>query len=406
MQRRLAAILAADVVGYSRLMAADEAGTLAALKALRADVIDPAIAAANGRMVKLMGDGALVEFASIVDAVECAVAIQREVAAHNEALDSEKRIEFRIGINLGEVIVDGDDIYGDGVNIAARLEGLARPGGICVSAKVFEEVSNKLDVGFEDLGPQEVKNIPTPVRAYHVMADEPPTGAALALPDKPSIAVLAFANMSGDPEQEYFADGIAEDIITALSRFNWFFVIARNSSFAYKGRSPDVRAVAAELGVQYVLEGSVRKAGTRVRITAQLVDALSGRHVWAERYDRELTDIFEVQDEITTAIVGNVAPSFVAAEAQRAARKAPDNLDSWDLTMRANAHAWHHTPAEQAEARRLLESAVERDPDNTVALVGLATNYLHEFGAGLAPDPAANHRRSEAAAQRALALGD
>ncbi|MCH7795442.1 MAG: adenylate/guanylate cyclase domain-containing protein [Proteobacteria bacterium] len=307
MERRLAAILAADLVGYSRLMRADEEGTLARLKALHRELFEPTVREHRGRIVKLMGDGALVEFASAVDAVRCAVAVQEGLARREAGVAGETALTMRLGINLGDIIIEGDDIYGDGVNLAARLEGLAEPGGICLSASIHEQVRHKLDLGFEDLGEQSVKNIAEPVRVYRIVADAPGTApaaapgaeASLPLPDKPSIAVLAFDNLSGDPDQEYFADGIAEDIITALSKFRWFFVIARNSSFTYKGKSVDVKQVAEELGVRYVLEGSVRKAGSRVRISAQLIDAATGNHVWAERYDRELADIFDLQDEMT-----------------------------------------------------------------------------------------------------------
>ncbi|MCH6588194.1 MAG: hypothetical protein IH805_07760, partial [Proteobacteria bacterium] len=291
--RRLAAILAADVVGYSRLMGVDEAGTLARLKALRKDVVDPRIAEHGGRIVKLMGDGTLVEFGSVVDAVHCAAEIQRAMAAHNAEVPEEECIEFRMGINLGDVIVDGDDIYGDGVNVAARLETLAEPGGLFVSGVVHGQVEGKLDLAFDDLGAQTLKNIANPIRVYSVRiggasADNAaaPVGA-LPLPDKPSLAVLPFDNMSGDPEQEYFSDGIAEDIITELSKYRSLFVIARTSSFEYKGRALNVRTIGRELGVQYIVEGSVRRAGKRVRVTAQLVEAETGNHVWADRYDRD-----------------------------------------------------------------------------------------------------------------------
>ena len=309
-ERRLAAILAADVVGYSQLMGADEAGTLARLQALRAEAVDPAIAEHNGRMVKLMGDGALVEFGSVVDAVECAVEIQHAVAEAAGEMAADQRIVFRIGVNLGDVIVEGDDIYGDGVNVASRLQEIAEPGGVCISGSVFEQIKGKLDAAFDDMGAQDVKNIAEPVRAYrwaHAVAG-PAREAPLALPDKPSLAVLAFDNLSGDPEQEYFSNGIAEDIITELSKYRSLFVIARNSSFEFKGRAVNVRTIGRELGVQYIVEGSVRRAGKRVRITAQLVEAATGNHVWAERYDRDLEDIFAVQDEVTRAIVTAIEP--------------------------------------------------------------------------------------------------
>ncbi len=328
MERRLAAILASDVVGYSRLIRADEEGTLAALKDLRAELIDPTLAEHNGRIVKLMGDGMLAEFASVVDAVRAAVETQRAVAERNADIQEEKRIEFRVGINLGDVVIDGDDIQGDGINVAARLEGMAEPGGICVSGMVYEGVRDRIDIPFVDMGEQEVKNIDRPVRVWRWIAEAEVTVSVsaeaeepLALPDKPSIAVLPFTNMSGDPEQEYFADGIAEDIITALSYISGLFVVARNSTFAYKGCSSDVRRIARELGAGYLVEGSVRKAGHRVRITAQLIDGATGGHLWAERYDRDLEDIFALQDEVTGTIAARIEPELGAVERQRAERK-------------------------------------------------------------------------------------
>ena len=372
-QRRLAAILAADVVGYSRLMEIDEAGTLDRLKELRREVFTPTTAQFRGRIFKFTGDGALVEYGSAVDAVNCAVAIQGALAERNSELPEDGRIELRIGISLGDVIVEGSDLYGNGVNVAARLEALAEPGGICISGNVHEHVRKSSGIEFADIGDQQVKNIDRPVRAYQIalghLEKQPLTdGTMPSLPAKPSIAVLPFDNLSGDPEQEYFADGVAEDIITALSKFHWFFVIARNSSFSYKGTSPDVRQVAKELGVQYVLEGSVRKGGNRVRITAQLVDALTGRHVWAERYDRDLEDIFVVQDEITEAITTTVAPAFMSAEAQRAERKSPENYGAWDYAMRGNWHLSRRGRDDIAEAQRLFETALDLDPQSTMAL--------------------------------------
>jgi adenylate cyclase len=374
-QRRLAAILVADVAGYSRMMGQDEEGTLAALSGYRSELIDPCIAAHRGRIVKTTGDGLLAEFASVVDAVRCAVAFQERMQDRSTDMPEDRRIQFRIGINLGDVIVQDDDIFGDGVNIAARLESLADPGGIVVSGKVHEEVRGKVNLDFDDLGLQLVKNIREPVKALRVRAPGRTAITATALrslPDKPSIAVLPLTNMSGDPGQEYFADGISEDIITKLSRFHWFFVIARNSSFTYKGGAVDIKRVARELGVQYVLEGSVRKAANRVRITAQLIDAATGRHVWAERYDRNLEDIFTVQDEISEAIATTVAPAFISVEAQRAGRKAPENLDAWDYAMRGNWYLTRRGRNDIAEARRLFESSLQIDPGNTTALAGLA----------------------------------
>ncbi len=318
-ERRLSAIFAGDVVGYSRLMEKDEEGTLARLNAHRREFLDPTIAQNRGRIVKRTGDGVLIEFVSAVDAARCAIDIQRGMGERNAGVQPDKRIELRIGIHVGDIMIEDEDIFGDGVNIAARLEGIAQPGGICISDDAYRQVRGKIDVSFQDSGEQELKNIARPVRVYQVRPEAPaaaskPAAGGLALPDKPSIAVLAFQNMSGDTEQEFFADGIAEDIITALSKAHWLFVIARNSSFSYKGKSVDVREVGRDLGVRYVLEGSVRKAGNRVRITAQLVDATSGHHVWAERYDRALEDIFAVQDEITRSIIGAIAPGIVAAE--------------------------------------------------------------------------------------------
>jgi adenylate cyclase len=330
--RRLAGILAADVVGYSRRMGADEAGTLAKLKALRREVIDPAIARTGGRLVKDTGDGVLAEFASAVEAVRCAIDVQSQMR-----LQPDNPMQLRIGINVGDVIVTGEDIHGDGVNVAARLEALAEPGGILVSGIVQETAAGRLDCRFEDIGEQDLKNIARKVRAFRVGVGEPER-PALALPDKPSLAVLPFQNMSGDPEQEYFADGMVEDIITALSRIRWLFVIARNSSFTYKGRAVDIKQVARELGVRYVLEGSVRKAGNRVRVTGQLIDAATGAHLWADRYDRDLSDIFAVQDEITAAVAGVIEPALAEAEQQRVLRKPPDRLDAWEAYQRG---LWH-----------------------------------------------------------------
>jgi len=331
--RRLAAILAADVAGYSRLIGADESGTLTRLKAIRAELIDPTIAAHNGRLVKTTGDGLLGEFGSVVDALQCATEVQASMVERNATAPMDKRIEFRIGLHQGDVVIEENDIFGDAVNVAARLEGVAEPGGICVSARVRRDASGKLDLAFEDLGQQELKNIERPVRVFRIPADR--AGGAmvanqpsLALPDKPSIAVLPFTIMSSDPEQEFFADGIAEDVITALSRYPSLFVIARNSSFTYKDRAVDVKQIGRDLGVRYVLEGSLRKAGNRIRVSAQLVEAETGNHVCAERYDRDLTDIFAVQDEITEAVTIAIAPAVADAEQHRARRKPPESLDA------------------------------------------------------------------------------
>ena len=368
MERKLAAILAADVVGYTRLMGEDEAGTLMALKAHREEFIEPKIADHKGRVVKLMGDGALVEFASVINALACAAELQSGMAERNAEVPDGQRIIFRIGINLGDVIVEGDDLYGDGVNLATRLEGLAEPGGICISAKVYDEVKNKLALGYEDLGEREVKNVAEPIHVYLIVpersAAEPKAGAGedLALPDKPSIAVLPFDNISGDPEQEYLVDGITEDLITALSKIRWFFVIARNSTYTYKGQAVEVKQVAKDLGVRYVLEGSVRKAGNRVRVTAQLVDATTGHHVWAERYDRELEDIFDLQDEMTQTIVGAVEPELSAVERERALSKPPENLDAWESYQRGLWHMWRYEQDGNLQAEDLLKRATDLDP--------------------------------------------
>jgi TolB-like protein/tetratricopeptide (TPR) repeat protein len=365
-QRRLAAILAADVASYSRLIGTDEEGTLAALKAHRRELTDPTVEQHHGRIVKTTGDGALIEFASVVDAVRCAVDLQRGTAERNVGVPPNKRIEFRIGINVGDIVIDGDDILGDGVNIAARLEGLAEPGGVLVSRAVRDQVRDRLELAFEDLGERGLKNIARPVRIYRVQSPSeskaaPTRGGALPLPDKPSIAILPFANMSGDPEHGYFADGIAEDIITGLSRLKWLFVIARNSSFTYKDRNVDVRQVGRELGVRYVLEGSVRKGGNRIRITGQLVEAETGNHLWAERYDRALDDVFAIQDEITESVIGCIQPELYTAEHDRVKRKPPRNLDAWESFVRGMFLYSQHTDAGTKEALNMFDRAIELD---------------------------------------------
>ena len=361
-ERRLAAILAADVAGYSRLMGTDEEGTLAALKACRRELIDPKIAEHRGRMVKTTGDGALVEFASAVDATRCAVEIQRAMAERNATIPEDRRIEFRIGINVGDIIIDEGDIYGDGVNIAARVETLASPGTVCLSDNAFQQIKGKLTLDVSDIGEQQLKNIAQAVRVYSVSLDIAPAGPVLALPDKPSIAVLPFTNMSGDPEQEYFSDEITEDIITALSRLRWFFVIARNSTFVYKGKAVDVKHVGRELGVRYVLEGSVRKGGQRVRISGQLIDALTGNHIWAEQFDRELTDIFALQDEITTSVTAAIEPKLLAAEGIRAEARPLADLNAWDFVARALSRFWRLTAAESETAITMLRQATQQYP--------------------------------------------
>ena len=383
--RRLAAILAADVAGYSRLMGADEEGTLERLKALRRELLDPKIAEHHGRIVKTTGDGLLVEFASVVDAVRCAVAVQQAMPERNTGVAADSRIELRIGINLGDVIVEGDDLYGDGVNIAARIEALADAGGVFVSNTVHDQVRDRLPFLFEDLGEQQVKNIARPVRVYRVRdAGRRLPGAhrrqarqaGPPLPDKPSIAVLPFANMSGDPEQEYFADGMVEEIITALSRIRWLFVIARNSSFTYKGQAVDVKQVGRELGVRYVLEGSVRKAGGQVRITGQLIDALSGTHVWADHFDGSLEDVFELQDQIALSVAGVIEPALQAAEIRRSTARSISDVTAYDLYLRALAAFFPVTKEGVIEARRLLEQAIAIDPHYAPALSWAAHCHL------------------------------
>ena len=369
-ERRLAAILAADVAGYSRLMGQDEAGTLARLRAHRRELIDPKISKHKGRIVKTTGDGLLVEFPSVVEAVACAVAVQDRLAERNVAAPEDQRIVFRIGVNLGDIIVEGEDIHGDGVNVAARLEALAEPGGICVSGTVRDHIGERLNLIFDDLGDQGLKNITRPVRAYRVRqaisesaTGRPPieTAPVLALPDKPSIAVLPFQNMSGDPEQEYFADGMVEEIITALSRIRWLFVIARNSTFTYKGQAVDVKQVGRELGVRYVLEGSVRKAGGRVRITAQLIDADTGTHLWADRFDGSLEDVFDLQDKVAVSVAGVIEPTVQAAEIRRSADRPTNDLTAYDLYLRALPHWGSLTKERVAHALDLLKQAIERD---------------------------------------------
>src|ERR1700759_803029 len=380
-ERRLAAILAADVAGYSRLMGADEEGTLARLKACRKALVDPKISEYRGRIVKTTGDGMLVEFGSAVDAVRCAVELQRGVASSNVDIPEAKRIEFRIGIHVGDIIIDDNDIFGDGVNIAARLEGIADPGGICISDDAHRQIRGKTEVAYDDMGHQSLKNITEPRRAWR---SRPATNAEpsevvdrpapmLALPDKPSIAVLPFTNMSGDPEQEYFADGIVEDIITALSRMTWLVVIARNSSFTYKGKAVDIKQVGRELGVRYVLEGSVRKAGNRVRITGQLIDAATGTHLWADRFDGALEDVFELQDEVTTNVIGAISPKLEQAEIERARRKPTEKLAAYDYFLRGMANIYQGTKQANLEALQNFQQAISVD-ENFSTAYGMCAN--------------------------------
>lgn len=393
-ERRLAAILAADVVGYSRLMGVDEEGTLRQLKLLRKELVDPKIIEHRGRIVKTTGDGLLVEFASVIDAVRCAVEVQRAMVERHGDVSEERRMMFRVGINVGDIIIDGDDIFGDGVNIAARLESLAEPGGICVSRSVYEHVRDKLNFGLEDTGEQAVKNIARPVGTYRVVLDgidapdrgvvfiadsalagaptgvisggqasaSPLAGSIDKGPDRLSIAVLPLENLSGDKEQEYFADGISEDIITGLSNLRGFLVIARNSSFTFRGKSVDVKRIARDLGVRYLLEGSVRKGGNRVRITAQLIDASSGSHLWAERYDRDLSDIFAVQDEIRERVVAAIEPQIYAAEGSRLQAPNPESFDAWDCVLKGLSYTWRGNGADNVQAQALFRRAIALSP--------------------------------------------
>jgi adenylate cyclase len=403
--RRLAAILAADVAGYSRLIGADEGGTLERLRALRRELLDPKIAEHRGRLVKTTGDGLLVEFASVVDALRCAVEVQHEMAGHNTGVPPDNRIEFRIGINVGDIVVEDGDIFGDGVNVAARLEALAEPGGICVAARVQEDAAGKLDLVFEDIGEQQLKNIARPIRAYRVVTEArpamPQASPGPPLPDKPSIAVLPFANISGDPEQEYFADGMVEEIITALSRIRWLFVIARNSSFTYKGQAVDVKQVGRELGVRYVLEGSVRKAGDRVRITAQLIEAETGAHLWADRFDGSLEDVFDLQDKVAVSVAGVIEPALQAAEIARSAGRPTADLTAYDLYLRAYEVALSSS-ARIGEALRLMEQAIQRDPCYGPALAWAAFCCFRLVLVDRSEDPAADRLKGIEFARRAL----
>ena len=410
-QRRLAAILAADIVGYSRMMGSDEAGTIGALRSIWTDIFNPFVEQHRGRIVKMMGDGALVEFGSVVDAVECSVAIQQAMAGRNAEVAGEQAVEFRIGVNLGDIVIEGDDIFGDGVNVAARLESQAPRGGVMTSDVVYHQVTGKVGITFIDAGEIELKNIDRPLRVWRWGGGEAGLSAAQVggtesapgTSDKPSIAVLPFANMSNDPEQEYFADGIAEDIITALSRFNQFRVIARNSSFAYKGRNVDIRHVARELGVRYVLEGSVRKGGNRLRITGQLIEAASGSHLWADRFDGEPEDIFALQDRITESVVGAIEPTVVKAEIERARRRPPESLAAYDLFLQALSHIYAMRPEENSKGLDLLHQAIDKDPNYAVALAYCAWGYEQRLTRGWSPHGSADAATAMELARRALA---
>ncbi|MCX8279774.1 adenylate/guanylate cyclase domain-containing protein [Phyllobacterium sp. 0TCS1.6C] len=408
--RRLVAILAIDMVGYSRHMEVDESATIARLRHHRQEIMQPIISGRDGRIVKTTGDGLLVEFGSVVDAVESAVLIQRAVAEAESGMARERRIQYRAGINIGDIVVDGDDIFGDGVNIAARMEALADPGGVSLTSSVFEQVAGKVAFAFEDLGECQVKNIKKRIRVYRVVleiiAEQPRDDITRPAAPKPAIAVLPFQDMSADRDQEYFADGIAEDIITGLARHQGFLVIARNSSFTYKGAPVDIKQVAGELGVRYVLEGSVRRGGNRVRITAQLIDAGSGSHIWAEQFDRQIDDLFEVQDDITASIVGVVAPELIGAEMQRARQKDSASLNAWDCVMRANWHAWRLTKSDCAQAKAFAHKALTADPNLARAYVVVAMCCIDEVLYAWTNDPAATLGDAHGMARKAVELDD
>jgi TolB-like protein len=401
-ERRLSAILAADIAGYSALMGADEARTVRDLKGHQAVVL-PMVGEFGGRIIDTAGDGILAEFPSVVNAVNCAVAVQSKMAERNVTIEPERRMQYRIGINIGDIVYDEVRIYGDGINVAARLEGVAEPGGICISSKVYEEINGRVDVGFQDIGEQRLKNIARPVRVYQVCLDRtaPITAPALAQPDKPSIAVLPFQNMSGDPEQEYFADGMVEEIITALSRVRWLFVIGRNSTFTYKGQPIDVKRVGRELGVRYVLEGSVRRAGNRVRITAQLVEASTGAHLWADRFDGSLEEVFELQDRVATSVAGVIEPALRAAETARSAARQTADLTTYDLYLRAHAMILSRK-RQIGEALGLLRQAIERDPRYGPALAWAGICCFHLDMNGRKDDPQFDHHDGVEFAHRAL----
>jgi adenylate cyclase len=414
LRRRLAAILSADVVGYSRLMGLDETGTLSRLNALRRELIDPAIAAHSGRIVKLMGDGALVEFASAVDAVTCAMEIQRQLRDHDAGGSETDPIRFRIGINVGDIIIEGDDILGDGVNIAARIEAIAEPGGISISEDAWRQVQGKVAANFVDAGEQSLKNIARPVRVYRLdLAPKSATASDQSRPmpaqsDKPSIAVLAFNNMSGDPEQEYFSDGICEDIITDLSKLSELHVIARNSSFTYKGKPVDVKQVGRELGVRYVLEGSVRKAGNRVRVTGQLIDAASGAHIWAERFDRDLTDIFAVQDELTQEIIAALKIKLSAPEKARVASGGTKNVDAHDFFLRGRELVIGNKRDREmfAQANVYLRGAIKLDPNYAGPYAALAWAYIMDYQNRWSDSPETSLDQAERLIDKAIAKDD
>ncbi len=410
MERRLAAIFAADVAGYSRLIGADEEGTLMRLTSHRRELIEPKIAEHQGRLVKTMGDGVLAEFASPVKAVRCAIDVQHGMAARNADIPEGKRIEFRIGINLGDVVVEDGDIFGDGVNVAARLENIAEPGAVFISRAVRDFVTDAAELVLEDLGERELKNIAKPVQVFRIAALAQAVAAAQArapaVPQKPSIAVLPFTNMSGDAEQEYFSDGMTEDLITDLSKISALFVIARNSSFAYKGKSVKVQEIGRDLGVRFVLEGSIRKSGNRVRITAQLIDAESGGHLWADRFDRDLTDIFATQDEVVEKIVRALAVTLTHGEEKRLGRRGTANVAAYEASLRARELLSRSTREGIAQARAMYHRAIELDPTYAVPHAGLAATGVSNYVSDWTDDPEAELGQSERWARRALELDD
>jgi adenylate cyclase len=404
--RRLAAILAADVVGYSKMMGEDEAGTLSRVRSLRSEIIEPKIAEHHGRLFKAMGDGFLAEFPSVVNAVACAVGVQKAMALRNSGLPQDRRVDLRIGVHLGDVISEGGDVFGDGVNLAARIEGLAPAGGVAVSAMVHDNIGSRLDLAFEDMGEKSLKNIERSVRVYvlRMGTESPPPRAMSPTPDKPSIAVLPFNNMSGESDQEYFSDGITEDIITELSRFHEFAVIARNSSFSYKGRSPKVEDVGRELGVKYVVEGSVRKIGNRVRITAQLIDSTTASHIWAERYDRSIDDIFAIQDEVTEAVVARIADGVKGARVLHARTRPPHSATAYDLVLQARPYRTSHTASASEVAAKLLRQAIDLDPGFGLAHASLAYVRAGQYEEGWVDDPEAVLSEALSEAKQAVAL--
>jgi TolB-like protein/tetratricopeptide (TPR) repeat protein len=410
-QRRLAAVLAADVAGYSRLMGVDEEGTLARLKAVRRAIIDPTIASHRGRIVKTTGDGMLVEFASAVDAVRSSTELQRAMAEQNASVPKNIRIELRIGIHVGDIIIDDNDIFGDGVNIAARLEGIAEPGGVCMSDDAYRQVRGKVEFACDDLGPQTLKNIVEPMRAWQVTLNSPtasavPAAAAsrLALPDKPSIAVLPFQNMSGDVEQEYFADGMVEDITTALSRIRWLYVIARNSSFTYKGKVVDIKQIGRELGVRYVLEGSIRRASDRIRITGQLIDAVTGAHIWADRFEGGVADIFDLQDQVTASVVGAIRPKLEQAEIERSRQKPTENLVAYDYYLQGMACYNRFTKEANEQAVRLFQKAIDLDPEFASSFALAAVCYSQRKANNWSTNPGSDAAHAESLARKGISL--